>query len=45
VAHGAASAFPQLIGSFAAIWDDVLPPVPKAVWRSDLEAVVAALSV
>ena len=24
---------PQLIGSFAAIWDDVLPPLPDEVWR------------
>jgi diadenosine tetraphosphate (Ap4A) HIT family hydrolase len=34
---------PQLIGSFAAIWDDILPPVPEAIWRADLDAVVAAL--
>jgi hypothetical protein len=34
---------PQLIGSFAAIWDDILPPVPEDVWRADVEAVVAAL--
>jgi diadenosine tetraphosphate (Ap4A) HIT family hydrolase len=34
---------PQLIGSFAAIWDDVLPPVPEDVWRADLQALVAAL--
>jgi diadenosine tetraphosphate (Ap4A) HIT family hydrolase len=34
---------PQLIGSFAAVWDDVLPPVPEDVWRADIEAVVAAL--
>jgi hypothetical protein len=30
---------PQLIGSFAAIWDDILPPVPEDVWRADLEVV------
>jgi diadenosine tetraphosphate (Ap4A) HIT family hydrolase len=35
--------FPQLIGSFAAIWDDILPPVPEDVWRANLDAVVAAL--
>lgn len=29
----------QLIGSFATIWDDVLPPVPEEIWRADLEAV------
>jgi diadenosine tetraphosphate (Ap4A) HIT family hydrolase len=34
---------PQLIGSFAAIWDDVLPPVPEDVWRADLQALVTAL--
>jgi diadenosine tetraphosphate (Ap4A) HIT family hydrolase len=34
---------PQLIGSFAAIWDDILPPVPEEIWRRDVDAVVAAL--
>ena len=34
---------PQLIGSFAAIWDDILPPVPEEIWRGDVDAVVAAL--
>jgi diadenosine tetraphosphate (Ap4A) HIT family hydrolase len=34
---------PQLIGSFAAIWDDILPPVPEDVWRANVAAVVAAL--
>jgi diadenosine tetraphosphate (Ap4A) HIT family hydrolase len=34
---------PQLIGSFAAIWDDVLPPVPEDVWQANLAAVRAAL--
>jgi diadenosine tetraphosphate (Ap4A) HIT family hydrolase len=33
----------QLSDSFAAIWDDVLPPVPEDVWRASLEKVVAAL--
>ena len=28
---------PQLIGSFAAIWDDVLPPVPEETWRANLD--------
>lgn len=31
---------PQLVGSFAAIWDDVLPPTPETVWRESL-AIVA----
>jgi hypothetical protein len=30
---------PQLIGSFAAIWDDVLPPVPDDVWQANVEIV------
>lgn len=30
---------PQLIGSFAAIWDDVLPPTPEEVWQANLDAV------
>jgi diadenosine tetraphosphate (Ap4A) HIT family hydrolase len=30
---------PQLIGSFAAIWDDILPPVPEGIWRANLAAV------
>ena len=34
---------PQLIGSFAAIWADVLPPVPEEIWRENLAAVKAAL--
>ena len=34
---------PQLIGSFAAIWDDIFPPVPEEIWRRDVDAVVAAL--
>jgi diadenosine tetraphosphate (Ap4A) HIT family hydrolase len=33
----------QLIGSFAAIWDDILPPTPAAVWHENLERVVAVL--
>jgi diadenosine tetraphosphate (Ap4A) HIT family hydrolase len=35
---------PQLIGSFAAIWDDVLPPLPDDVWRENLALVARALS-
>jgi diadenosine tetraphosphate (Ap4A) HIT family hydrolase len=34
---------PQLIGSFAAIWDDILPPTPENVWRADLAALKSAL--
>lgn len=35
---------PQLIGSFAAIWDDILPPTPQGVWDANLAHVVAELS-
>ena len=34
---------PQLIGSFAAIWDDILPPVPEEIRQADLEKLAAAL--
>lgn len=33
----------QFRSSFAAIWDDVLPPTPENVWRENLELVRAAL--
>jgi diadenosine tetraphosphate (Ap4A) HIT family hydrolase len=33
----------QVRSSFAAIWDDVLPPLPEGVWRENLDLVVAAL--
>jgi len=36
--------FPQLIGSFAAIWDDILPPVPEPIWRDNLAIVVRELA-
>jgi hypothetical protein len=34
---------PQLKGSFAAIWDDILPPLPGALWRENLKTVSDAL--
>jgi diadenosine tetraphosphate (Ap4A) HIT family hydrolase len=34
---------PQIVGSFIAIWDDVLPPLPEAVWQDNLARVKAAL--
>lgn len=34
---------PQLSGSFAAIWDDVLPPLPEEVRQENLAALEAAL--
>jgi len=33
---------PQLLGSFAAIWDDVLPPTPRAVWEDNQRRFLAA---
>jgi diadenosine tetraphosphate (Ap4A) HIT family hydrolase len=35
--------FPQLIGSFAAVWDEILSPVPEDVWKANLDIVVSAL--
>ena len=35
---------PQVVGSFAAIWDDILPPTPEPLWRANLAAVAAALA-
>ena len=34
---------PQTVGSFAAIWDDILPPTPEPIWRENLAAVAAAM--
>jgi diadenosine tetraphosphate (Ap4A) HIT family hydrolase len=34
---------PQLVGSFAAIWDDILPPTPQDIWDENLALVVRAL--
>jgi hypothetical protein len=36
--------FPQLIGSFAAIWDDILPPLPEDTWRDNLAIVLRELN-
>ena len=33
----------QLMSSFAAIWDDVLPPTPEDVWHDNLAQVVEHL--
>lgn len=35
---------PQLIGSFAAIWDDILPPTPDDVWQANLDLVRRAMT-
>jgi diadenosine tetraphosphate (Ap4A) HIT family hydrolase len=36
---------PQLIGSFAAIWDDILEPLPDDVWRDNIAIVARELRV
>lgn len=35
---------PQLRTSFAALWDDILPPLPEELWRTNLAAVAHALA-
>jgi diadenosine tetraphosphate (Ap4A) HIT family hydrolase len=35
--------FPQLIGSFAAVWDEILPPLPEDVLRENLAIVAREL--
>jgi diadenosine tetraphosphate (Ap4A) HIT family hydrolase len=35
---------PQLRTSFAAIWDDILPPLPEELWRANLAAVAHGLA-
>jgi hypothetical protein len=35
--------FGQLRSSFAEIWDEVLPPVPRQIWEDNLARVVKAL--
>ena len=35
---------PQVLGSMAIEWDDMLPPVPEDVWRADLSHVAARLA-
>ena len=34
---------PQVIGSFAVEWDDILPPVPQDVWQREVAEVAAAM--
>lgn len=41
---GRPARIPQLLGSFAAIWDDILPPTPQDVWDENLAHVVRELS-
>ena len=41
---GRPARLPQLVGSFAAIWDDILPPLPEALWRENVACVARALA-
>lgn len=41
---GRPARMPQLRGSFAAIWDDMLPPVPEDIRRANLAVVARALA-
>ena len=41
---GRPARMPQLRMSFAAIWDDILPPVPEELWRADHDVVAQALA-
>ncbi len=41
---GRPARIPQPSGRFAAVWDDVLPPLPEDLWRANVAAVVAALA-
>ncbi len=34
----------QLRGSFAAIWDDILPPLPEGLWRANLATVAVVMA-
>jgi hypothetical protein len=36
--------FPAILGSMALEWDEMLPPPPEEVWRSDLKAVAERLA-
>jgi hypothetical protein len=42
--QGRPAGFTQLLGTFGAIWDDVLAPTPLPVWQDNLRMVVRALS-
>ena len=35
---------PQVLGSYAAEWDELLPPVPEEIWRADLREVARKLA-
>lgn len=35
---------PQILGSYAVEWDDILPPGPHDMWRADLHSVATKLA-
>lgn len=35
---------PQVVGSFAVEWDDILPPVPEDVWRREVDEVATVMA-
>ena len=41
---GRPARMPQLRTSFAAIWDDILPPLPEELWRANVAAVARHLA-
>jgi diadenosine tetraphosphate (Ap4A) HIT family hydrolase len=41
---GRPARLPQVRTSFAAIWDDILPPTPEPVWRENLRTVARTLA-
>jgi diadenosine tetraphosphate (Ap4A) HIT family hydrolase len=41
---GRPARLPQVRMSFAAIWDDILPPTPEPVWRENLATVARELA-
>ena len=38
------SRMPQILGSMAVEWEEILPPVPDDVWRADYESVARRLA-
>ena len=35
---------PQILGSMAIEWEEMLPPVPEEIWRADYRAVARRLA-
>lgn len=41
---GRTAGLPGVLGSPAAEWDDIIPPGPEEIWRTDLQAVATKLA-